>query len=135
MKIYRVINKDGKGFYQSWSDTPPVQYWFPIMQKCNCLMRSVLLDILHPRLKPGVIEPRYQFAFTCEEDLLSWFPPAILECMNGTIVQIEIDEQYVIEHPKQCMYDKDHVISTVTIDKTQYYKDISFPSDDMWMWK
>ena len=135
MKIYRVINADGKGFYQSWSGTPPVQYWYPLLRNCNTLTKIHFLGVVHPVLERDCFENHELFGFSSIEDLLKWFPCSILHQMNGTIVEIEIDSKHVKEFTRQCVYDPQYVISTKEIDKTQFYRDWSFPTDEMWMWK
>lgn len=135
MKIYRVINKDGAGFYQSWSDTPPVQYWYPLLRNCDSKTKGRFISAVHPYLRSDCFEEHELFAFSSIDDLRKWFPDSILHVMNGNIIEIEIDSEYVKEYEGQCVYDPKYVKSTIVIDKTQFYKDWSFPSDDMWMWK
>lgn len=135
MKIYRVINKDGKGFYQSNNGCPPVEYWYPMYMMCDDEMSTKLIENKHPRINKPIIDEKYHFAFTSIHDLIDWFPLDILQYMNGSIIEIEIDKEFVEVYPKQCIFDCHKVISTKTIDKTQFYKHISYPTDEWWIWK
>lgn len=135
MKLYRVVNPNGKGFYQSYNGTPPVQYWYPILKYCDNESLELFINTVHPYIDPKEYDSKLLFAFSTVEDLLMWFPPAILEQMIGDVVEIEIDSLYVELKSKQCLYDPEHVISTKTLDKTLFYKDISFPTNSRWIWK
>lgn len=135
MKLYRVINKDGKGFYQSYNGTPPVEYWYPILFKSCDAMMEKFIHTVHPFIEPSTYEKKFNFAFTSVSDLISWFPLDILNKMNGSIIEIEIDEQYVIIHPRQCLYDSENVLSVKQFDKQQLFKNISFPTDTKYLFK
>lgn len=135
MKLYRVINKDGKGFYQSYNATPPVEYWYPILFKSCDAMMEKFIHTVHPFIEPSTYDKKFNFAFTSLEDLVSWFPLDILNKMNGSIIEIEIDEEFVIKHPKQCLYNPEKVISINIFDKCRLFNDISFPDNTQYLWK
>lgn len=64
----------------------------------------------------------YNFAFESIEDLLSWFPPAVLHHMNGKIISILIDDEHVIKYNKQVQYNPAFVLVEKLLIKRNFIK-------------
>lgn len=114
MKIYRVENDKGRGFYQDgfYGKFKPVQYWWDILDKCTDSAIEYFLSVLHPRpsyeSQKLVNDNKYVYGFLSTEQLHSWFPDNIITKIksSGGIIKIyEVPHEYVVLDKNQCVFD------------------------------
>ena len=115
INVYRVESLGGKGFYSSnlYKSVTPVQYWYPELLAAGQYERENILDKYHPNIpykeREEVYEQGNPFVFGCSSatDFVNWFPYPILhtiESKGGILKKFSIDEGYVVDYPKQCIF-------------------------------
>lgn len=116
MIVFRVENDKGIGFYHDgfYGNFPPVQYWYPHLEKCSHKEQENYINLVHPKIPKTDETEVYEnnsswiFGFTSEQSMQNWFPEHILDKIpefNGKILKYKIEEKFVKEFDGQCIFD------------------------------
>jgi hypothetical protein len=131
VSVYRIVGPTGKGFYTSgfYGNFSPVEYWYPELKNLDSDAIDDALAELHPHIpdRSLVYEENNPFVFGCStaKDLLNWFPEKILkeiEPAGGRIRKFSIDEGFVIDYPKQCIFQCNSAQSVINVDASYIIK-------------
>lgn len=105
VKLYRVLNDEGEGFYQKGFDTnfPRPSEWWGDERMQKDRQPQVVEDIKYQGLNIRFLK----FAFSSIDEMERWFPLEILkkiEFFGGQIIEIDVPKRHVFHLNNQVAY-------------------------------
>ncbi len=113
MKVFRVENTKGRGFYHDgfYSHFPPVFRWWTTLLYCSDDAIEKFISSLHPypstETRNLVQNDSYVYGFVCKEDLHRWFPEHIIKGIfekGGSIKIYEVPNEFIHIDKRQCVF-------------------------------